>query len=188
MLLLSGREAVEESLFRDCNGDQPSCRELEVGFVKLTVYSLFKLVKWCISFALLIRLAKSFGSLLSILRNFLVQIITVVRFVKHCAWLAVIVQSFLIVASHKHYTVDIVVAWYTVNLVVFFIDKKLAELPDRSGPVALPLTKDNKTKEDHKLLNGNSGDPAEKRPRSQINGKIVENGNITHAETAMNGV
>ncbi|XP_019161233.1 PREDICTED: phosphatidylinositol:ceramide inositolphosphotransferase 1 isoform X1 [Ipomoea nil] len=112
------------------------------------------------------------------------------RFVKHCAWLAVIVQSFLIVASHKHYTVDIVVAWYTVNLVVFFIDKKLAELPDRSGPVALPLTKDNKTKEEnHKLLNGNSGDPAEKRPRSQINGKIVENGNITtHAETTMNGV
>lgn len=37
------------------------------------------------------------------------------------------------------------------------------EMPDRSGPVALPLTKDNKTKEENqKLLNGNSGDPAEK--------------------------
>nr|GMC91910.1 hypothetical protein Saspl_047920 [Ipomoea batatas] len=30
LLLLSGREAMEEILFRDCNGDQPSCRELEV--------------------------------------------------------------------------------------------------------------------------------------------------------------
>ncbi|KAL3326555.1 hypothetical protein AABB24_037297 [Solanum stoloniferum] len=85
------------------------------------------------------------------------------RFIKLCAWLAVIAQSFLIVASRKHYTVDVVVAWYTVNLVVFFVDKQLPELPDRtSATLILPLSKDSKAKEEnHKLLNANSGDPAE---------------------------
>ncbi|XP_009627923.1 phosphatidylinositol:ceramide inositolphosphotransferase 1-like isoform X1 [Nicotiana tabacum] len=112
------------------------------------------------------------------------------RFIKQCAWLAVIAQSFLIVASRKHYTVDVIVAWYTVNLVVFFIDKKLPELPDRtSAALLLPLSKDSKTKEEnHKLLNGNSGDPADWRPRTQINGKIMEDGNAVHVEAAMNGV
>ncbi|XP_016467238.1 phosphatidylinositol:ceramide inositolphosphotransferase 1 isoform X2 [Nicotiana tabacum] len=77
------------------------------------------------------------------------------RFIKQCVWLAVIAQSFLIVASRKHYTVDVIVAWYTVNLVVFFIDKKLPELADRtSAALLLPLSKDSKTKEEnHKLLN-----------------------------------
>ncbi|CAN4115985.1 unnamed protein product [Withania somnifera] len=84
------------------------------------------------------------------------------RFIKQCAWLAVIAQSLLIIASRKHYTVDVVVAWYTVNLVVFFIDKTLPELPDRTSALLLPVTKDSKSKEEnHKLLNGNSGDPAE---------------------------
>ncbi|KAK7293385.1 hypothetical protein RJT34_16250 [Clitoria ternatea] len=75
--------------------------------------------------------------------------------------------SLLIVASPKHYTIDAVVAWYTVNLVVFFIDKKLVELPDRSITTAalLPFSikdKQSKTKEEnHKLLNGNSGDPVD---------------------------
>ncbi|CAB4315049.1 unnamed protein product [Prunus armeniaca] len=80
------------------------------------------------------------------------------RFIKQLAWLLVVIQSFLIVASRKHYTVDVVVAWYTVNLVVFFIDKKL-ELPDRTNGAAsllLPLStkdKDSKNKEEnHKLL------------------------------------
>ncbi|VFQ90948.1 unnamed protein product [Cuscuta campestris] len=84
------------------------------------------------------------------------------RLIKQFAWLCVVAQSFLIVASRKHYTVDVVVAWYTVNLVIFFVDKKLPELADRSGSATflLPLTKDNiKTKdENHKLLNGNSRD------------------------------
>ncbi|XP_049407151.1 phosphatidylinositol:ceramide inositolphosphotransferase 2-like [Solanum stenotomum] len=110
------------------------------------------------------------------------------RFIKQCAWLAVIAQSFLIIASRKHYTVDVVVAWYTVNLVVFFIDKTLPELPDRTSALLLPVTKDSKSKEEnHKLLNGNSGDPAEWRPRTQINGKIVEDGKTVH-ETVINGV
>ncbi|KAI6670770.1 hypothetical protein NL676_005655 [Syzygium grande] len=34
-------------------------------------------------------------------------------------------SRFFIVASQKHYTVEVIVAWYTVSLVVFFIDKKL---------------------------------------------------------------
>ncbi|KAL7095493.1 hypothetical protein ACP275_10G027700 [Erythranthe tilingii] len=113
-------------------------------------------------------------------------------FVKQCAWLTVVIQSLLIVASRKHYTVDVVVAWYTVNLVVFFLDKKLPELPDRSNGSAtlfLPITKDNKTKEEnHKQLNGNSGDSADWRPRTQINGKIMEEGNVVHVEAVINGV
>ncbi|KAL6503222.1 Phosphatidylinositol:ceramide inositolphosphotransferase 1 [Orobanche hederae] len=121
------------------------------------------------------------------------------RFVKHCGWLIVVLQSLLIIASRKHYTVDVVVAWYTVNLVVFFVDKKLpvrnptlAELPDRSngaGSPLLPLSKDNKSKEEnHKLLNGNSGDSSDWKPRTQINGKIMDEGNIGHGEAVTNSV
>ncbi|XP_071910372.1 phosphatidylinositol:ceramide inositolphosphotransferase 1-like isoform X2 [Coffea arabica] len=114
------------------------------------------------------------------------------RFVKQLAWLTVVIQSMLIVASRKHYTVDVVVAWYTVNLMVFFLDKKLPELPDRGGAAALllPLSKDSsKSKEEnHKLLNGNSGDPADWRPRIQVNGKIMEDGTTVHVEAVMNGV
>lgn len=67
------------------------------------------------------------------------------------AWCVAIAQSLLIISSRKHYSVDVAVAWlvhilfccgiitmlpfpfvdvpflhrYTVNLVVFFVDKKL---------------------------------------------------------------
>ncbi|PPD99442.1 hypothetical protein GOBAR_DD03518 [Gossypium barbadense] len=116
------------------------------------------------------------------------------RCIKQLAWLVAIIQSLLIVASRKHYTVDVVVAWYTVNLVVFFIDKKLPELPDRTSgnlPLLLPLStkdKDSKTKEENqKLLNGNSVDPADWRRRSEVNGKTMEDANGLHADTAMNG-
>ncbi|EXB89991.1 hypothetical protein L484_023644 [Morus notabilis] len=116
------------------------------------------------------------------------------RSIKQLSWLLAIIQSFLIVASRKHYTVDVVVAWYTVNFVVFFIDKKFAELPDRSngiGSLLLPVTnkeKDGRTKEEtHKLLNGNSGDPADWRQRTQVNGKNLEDGNTVHVDGAMNG-
>ncbi|XP_061376354.1 phosphatidylinositol:ceramide inositolphosphotransferase 1-like isoform X1 [Gastrolobium bilobum] len=115
------------------------------------------------------------------------------RIIKQLGWLLAVIQSLLIVASRKHYTVDIVVAWYTVNLLVYFIDKKLPELPDRSIAAAslLPLsTKDKEgwTKEEnHKLMNGNSGDPADWRQRTLVNGKIMEDGNTLHADSAMNG-
>uniref|UniRef100_A0A161WXG3 Sphingomyelin synthase-like domain-containing protein n=1 Tax=Daucus carota subsp. sativus TaxID=79200 RepID=A0A161WXG3_DAUCS len=114
----------------------------------------------------------------------------IIKFIKQCAWLTVVVQSLLIIASRKHYTVDVVVAWYTVNLVVFYIDTKLPELPDRgAAALLLPVTKDSRTKEEnHKLLNGNAGDPTDRRLRSQVNIKAVEDGNILLAETVMNGV
>ncbi|CAM8967934.1 unnamed protein product [Rhodiola kirilowii] len=116
------------------------------------------------------------------------------RFIKICSWLVAVAQSLLIIASRKHYTVDVVVAWYTVNLVVFFIDKKLPELPDRASGAAtllLPLsTKDKEFRnkeENHKLINGNSGDP---RQRTQMNGKIMDDANQVpaHAGATMNGV
>ncbi|KAB5519938.1 hypothetical protein DKX38_024257 [Salix brachista] len=116
------------------------------------------------------------------------------RCIKQLGWLIAVVQSFLIIASRKHYTVDVTVAWYTVNLVVFFLDKKLPELPDRTGGASflLPLStrdKDSKTKEEsNKLLNGNSVDPADWRQRTQVNGKTLDDANLVHADaTAMNG-
>lgn len=115
------------------------------------------------------------------------------RFLKQCGWLLAVIQSLLIVASRKHYTVDVVVAWYTVNLVVFFLDKKLPELPDRTSgnlPLLLPVSSKDKEirskEETHKLLNGNSVDPADWRQRTQVNGKVLEDGNA-HADNAMNG-
>jgi hypothetical protein len=104
-----------------------------------------------------------------------------IRFVKMIAWCIAIAQSLLIISSRKHYSVDVVVAWYTVNLVVFFVDKKLTELPDRSVGSAsiLPVSvkdKDTKLKEENtRLLNGNSADSADRRPRTQMNGKHIEN-------------
>ncbi|ONK67683.1 uncharacterized protein A4U43_C05F2650 [Asparagus officinalis] len=105
------------------------------------------------------------------------------RFIKTLAWLMAITQSLLIIASHKHYSVDVVVAWYTVNLVVFFIDKKLPEMPDRtsSSGSLLPLsTKEtDKRKEEHnKLLN----DTADWRQRTQVNGKHQDNGSHFYIE------
>ncbi|GAA0186358.1 hypothetical protein LIER_33646 [Lithospermum erythrorhizon] len=110
------------------------------------------------------------------------------RFIKQCAWLLVVVQSLLIIASRKHYSVDVVVAWYTVNLVVFFLDKKLPELPDRSAAFLLPVSKEIKGNEENlKLLNGNSGESNDWRLRSQVNGKTTEDGSNGHGE-AVNGV
>lgn len=111
------------------------------------------------------------------------------RCIKQLGFVLAVIQSLLIIASRKHYTVDVVVAWYTVNLVVFFVEKKLSELPDRTAVAALllPLSNKERTKdENHKLLNGNSGDPADRRQRTQVNGKVLEDGNHI-ADSAMNG-
>ncbi|URE11656.1 phosphatidic acid phosphatase-related [Musa troglodytarum] len=116
------------------------------------------------------------------------------RFVKLLAWVIAIIQSLLIVASRKHYTVDVVVAWYTVNLMVFFIDKKLPEMPDRStgSQPMLPLNikeKDGKPREENlKLSNGNSADTADWRQRMQVNGTHGDDGNHIRSESAANGV
>ncbi|XP_035834504.1 phosphatidylinositol:ceramide inositolphosphotransferase 1 isoform X3 [Helianthus annuus] len=68
---------------------------------------------------------------------------------------------------------------YTVNLVVFFIDRKLTEMPERSLGAVLPLAKDVRMKDDHvKLVN----DPAADRRllRSPANGKVSEDSNNVH--------
>ncbi|XP_072996102.1 phosphatidylinositol:ceramide inositolphosphotransferase-like isoform X1 [Typha latifolia] len=94
------------------------------------------------------------------------------RVIKLLGWLLAIIQSLLIIASRKHYTVDVFVAWYTVNLVVFFVDKKLPEMPDRTTG-SLPLlpmsVKENggrSEEEVHKLLSRNSVDTADRRQNS----------------------
>lgn len=116
------------------------------------------------------------------------------RGVKLIAWLVAVIQSFLIIASRKHYTVDVVVAWYTVNLVVFFVDNKLAELPDRTNGTTTPILplsnkdKESRTKEEHHvLLNGNSGEPVDWRQRLQVSGNLKEDPNAIHVEKAVNG-
>ncbi|KAK8959413.1 Phosphatidylinositol:ceramide inositolphosphotransferase [Platanthera guangdongensis] len=116
------------------------------------------------------------------------------RFMKMLAWLMAVLQSVLIIASRKHYTVDVVVAWYTVNLVVFLVDSKLSEVHDRSGgnQLLLPLSAKEKEikgrEENHKLLNGSSGDANDWRQRTQANGKHVENGNHLQSELTVNGL
>ncbi|CAD6333642.1 unnamed protein product [Miscanthus lutarioriparius] len=120
------------------------------------------------------------------------------RFIKFLAWFMAIIQSLLIIASRKHYSVDVVVAWYTVNLVVFFVDNKLPEMPDRtSGLPLLPLSskeklarqkeeKDSKLKDEfHKLLNGNHVDPTDRR--AQMNGRHDEDINHALSEATANG-
>lgn len=122
------------------------------------------------------------------------------RFIKFLAWFMAIIQSLLIIASRKHYSVDVVVAWYTVNLVVFFVDNKLPEMPDRTiGLPLLPLSskekegrqkeeKDSKLKDEfHKLLNGNHVDPTDRRQRAQMNGRHDEDINHALSEATANG-
>ncbi|CAI5963044.1 unnamed protein product [Closterium sp. NIES-65] len=50
---------------------------------------------------------------------------------KHLSWLLSGVMSVLIIASRKHYTVDVVIAWYVVPLVYYFVEHKLE---DNVGP------------------------------------------------------
>nr|ACF82373.1 unknown [Zea mays] len=116
-----------------------------------------------------------------------------------------VIQSLLIIASRKHYTVDVVVAWYTVNLVVFFVDNKLPEMADRTNGLSLlPVStkdKDGRMKEElhklekdgrmmdefHKLLNGNSIDATDWRQRVQMNGKHGEDTSHTVADATSAG-
>ncbi|KAH0457673.1 hypothetical protein IEQ34_012988 [Dendrobium chrysotoxum] len=109
------------------------------------------------------------------------------RFIKMLAWLMAVIQSLLIIASRKHYSVDVVVAWYTTNLVVYFIDTKLTEMPDRTNgnQPLLPLVakeKESKSDETHKLLNGNSVNALDWKNRTQANGKHLEDRNYVHSE------
>ncbi|KAF3454612.1 hypothetical protein FNV43_RR05060 [Rhamnella rubrinervis] len=114
---------------------------------------------WCgAGFLLFWLLVKLSGYSHSIPLIFLVQTTIAVRCIKQFAWVLAVLQSFLIIASRKHYTVDVVVAWYTVNLVVFFVEK----IASSSSVPLLPLTnkdKDSKNKEElQKLTDNNSVD------------------------------
>ncbi|XP_073385247.1 phosphatidylinositol:ceramide inositolphosphotransferase-like [Physcomitrium patens] len=84
------------------------------------------------------------------------------QWMKFVAFLAMVAQSLLIIASHKHYSVDIVVAWFTVYFVFFFVDRKLVDagINERvlsNGPPLLPMTarsgKDGRIREE-KMSNG----------------------------------
>lgn len=44
--------------------------------------------------------------------------------VKMLGWVGATVLSLLIIASRKHYTVDIVVAWYTIPLVFYHMHRR----------------------------------------------------------------
>lgn len=46
------------------------------------------------------------------------------RTAKILAWIAAAVLSILIIASHKHYTVDVTIAWYTVPLVFYTLERR----------------------------------------------------------------
>ncbi|AQK99401.1 phosphatidylinositol:ceramide inositolphosphotransferase isoform X2 [Zea mays] len=127
------------------------------------------------------------------------------RLIKLLSWFMAVIQSLLIIASRKHYTVDVVVAWYTVNLVVFFVDNKLPEMADRTNGLSLlPVStkdKDGRMKEElhklekdgrmmdefHKLLNGNSIDATDWRQRVQMNGKHGEDTSHTVADATSAG-
>ncbi|KAM7259886.1 hypothetical protein ACFE04_015627 [Oxalis oulophora] len=97
----------------------------------------------------------------------MISIVLSRRFIRLLGWLLAVTQSLLIIASRKHYSVDIVVAWYTVNLVAFFVDKKLPELPERlSGSLSsmslLPLTnRDKDIKEKNEPQNSPNVNPTE---------------------------
>eukprot|EP01018_Ginkgo_biloba_P039187 Gb_34019 [translate_table: standard] len=120
------------------------------------------------------------------------------RWIKQFAWFVAVMLSLLIIASRKHYTVDVVVAWYTVSLVVYFVDRQLSEeLLERSiSTVAslLPLNvsdKDSRSKEEfHKLVNvnsGASGDSPDWRQQAAVNGKLLEDGSPVLSEIVMTG-
>lgn len=80
--------------------------------------------------------------------------------IKALAFLTMVALSLLIIASHKHYSVDIVVAWFVVYFVFFFVDRKLADagyterVPTSNGPPLLPMTV--RVGKEGKLLNGHS--------------------------------
>ena len=51
-------------------------------------------------------------------------VLSQIRTAKILAWAAAAYISILIIASHKHYTVDVTVAWYTVPLVFYALERR----------------------------------------------------------------
>lgn len=55
------------------------------------------------------------------------------RVLKLVAWVLAAILSVLIIASRKHYTVDVVIAWYTVPLVFLALERRWTTQRSDSG-------------------------------------------------------
>ncbi|KAJ7549104.1 hypothetical protein O6H91_07G040100 [Diphasiastrum complanatum] len=119
------------------------------------------------------------------------------RWTKRLAWFSSVILGLLIIASRKHYTVDVVVAWYTVLLVFHYVDRQFLDL-DRSSTGGLPILplnmklKDIRSEDLQKLMNGHVGAgigdlASERRQRTPVNGKILDDTNSTMMELVLNG-
>ncbi|KAH8938231.1 hypothetical protein BDL97_16G070900 [Sphagnum fallax] len=115
---------------------------------------------------------------------------------KRLAWLVMVVLSLLIIASRKHYTVDVVIAWYVVFLVFNYVDSHLSNtdakerVPTLVGQPLLPMNnraaKDSRAK-DEKLMNGNSENhSSDWRQWMPLNGKPLDNGSPTAMQVVDN--
>jgi hypothetical protein len=62
------------------------------------------------------------------------------RLVKAAAWAAAAVLALLIIAARKHYTVDVVIAWYTVPMVYTLLHVFWRQRCSSSSYAALPTT------------------------------------------------
>jgi len=82
-------------------------------------------------------------------------------FVKVLAWILGFILSMLIIASRKHYTVDVIVAWYTVPLVFHFLHRRWTTKRDmvEDGSQDEGLELQSAASEDSRdvLLEGNHG-------------------------------
>lgn len=102
------------------------------------------------------------------------------KWIKRAAWLLVIIQSLLIIASRKHYTVDVVIAWFVVILLFNYVGRKFydPEVMDRTAPNdQVPPRRNGRSKDDFPKLmtNGHTGADHWDVGR-QRNGKILEDG------------
>jgi hypothetical protein len=64
------------------------------------------------------------------------------RLVKAAAWAAAAVLAMLIIAARKHYTVDVVIAWYTVPMVYTLLHVFWRQRCNPSSYTSLPTTAD----------------------------------------------
>lgn len=96
-------------------------------------------------------------------------------FIKLLAWLVAIMKSLLIIASQKYYTVDVVIAWYVVNLGCYSSTRNCQKDRTNGSSLLLPLIR---TKEEnHKLLNVNTVDVTDRMKITQLNGRRLEDRN-----------
>lgn len=51
------------------------------------------------------------------------------------AWVMSIAFSFIVISTHKHYSVDVVIAWYTVPLIWIMMDRYLRDLNEEERKV-----------------------------------------------------